>query len=253
MKVAAVQFAPVFKDKQANLASVVALATTAAEAGAKLIVLPELCTTGYSFMSYSDARPYAEEVEQYPNGWSRSNPPGSLFAMQKLVDTYGVGIAWGIASIGGVNRTNTLYNTQVFLYPGGFKHYNKLNFYGNDYLWATPGTESPPIVTWNGKRIGLMVCADIRDKSDEIDDFYEKGDADIVAFSANFGSGAFPSKAWMKFVKRNQMTLVVSNRYGQEVNNDFGFGGVCVIDPTLKVHCDGLRWKEPCIVYADVP
>jgi predicted amidohydrolase len=256
MRLAAIQYAPVFKNREANLKTAVTLATMAAEAGANIIVLPELCTTGYSFMSYEDAKPYAEEVGGFETGYSRSNPPSSMFAMKKIVDRYGVAIVWGVMEISGVNKTNALHNSQVLLKPDGFVSYQKINPWGNDFLWGTPGTASPPITTFKGKRVGLLICRDVRDKGDKgtgLTDFYEKGDADIVCFSSNFGSGGFPSTSWVKFAQENKVWFVVSNRYGQEIHNDFGHGGICIVEPQGKVHCEGLKWNEPCIVYADVP
>lgn len=259
MKVAAVQFAPSFKDRQENLTAAVILASRAAQSGAKLIVLPELCTTGYSFMSYGEARPFAENIDAWP-GYSRSNPPSTMFAIREVAAKYGCAIAWGMMTIADVNRTNKLYNSQILMLPDGtFKTYNKVNLWGNDFLWAENGQESPPIVNFGGKRIGLLICRDVRDKSSALKDFYEKGDADIVAFSSNFGDGGFPSTSWMDFAKENRTTLVVSNRYGQEGANNFGEGGICVIEPPSdgreygRVHCEGLKWNEPCIVYAEVP
>jgi predicted amidohydrolase len=260
MKVAAVQFAPKLKDRQENLTAAVILASRAAQAGAKLIVLPELCLTGYSFMSYEEARPYAEDIEEWPNGWSKSNPPSSLIAMRELTSKYGCAIAWGLVTISGANRTNQLHNSQVLMLPdGSITTYNKVNLWGNDFLWSTSGKQSPPIVKFGGKKIGLLICRDVRDRSSGFKDFYEKGDADIVAFSSNFGDGGFPSTSWMDFAKENRTTFVVSNRYGREGANNFGEGGICIIEPPSegreygRVHCEGLKWGEPCIVYAEVP
>lgn len=259
MKVAAVQSRPILKDRAANIKMLISLAVTAAEAGAKLIVLNELATTGYSFMSYEEAKPFAEHIDKWP-GYSRSNPPSMMFAMQKITAKYQCAIAWGMMTIADVNSTNTLHNSQVLMLPdGSFKWVHKLNLWGNDWLWSTPGTESPPIVSFEGKKIGLLICRDIRDKAIGFKDLYEKGDADIVAFSSNFGDGGFPSTSWMDFAKENRTTLVVSNRYGQEGANNFGEGGICIIEPPSggreygRVHCEGLKWNEPCIVYANVP
>lgn len=260
MLVAAVQMAPKFKDPQENLTAMTILASRAGEAGAKLIVLPELATTGYSFMSYEEARPYAEHIEDWPNGWSRSNPPRTLLAMRELASKYNCCIAWGLITISGVNRTNQLHNSQVLMFPdSSIEWVDKLNSWGNDWLWSTPGKKSPPVVNFEGKKIGLLICRDVRDRSNAFKDFYEPGDADIVAFSSNFGDGGFPSTSWMDFAKENRCTFVVSNRYGQEGANNFGEGGICVIEPPSKdreygrVHCEGLVWNQPCIVYADVP
>lgn len=225
----------------------VGLITQAGQTGARLIVLPELCTSGYSFMSPEDARPYAEVLDG--NG-------RTLRTMQGLSRAYGAAIVWGMP----VADSKGLYNAQVIVLPNGeWKTYCKLNPWGNDFLWSLPGRESPPIVSFLGKKIGLLICRDIRDKSTSFKEFYEKGDADIVAFSANFGDGGFPAVSWMDFAKDNNVWLAVSNRYGQETCNNFGEGGICVIEPPSgereygPVHCRGLRWEAPCVVYADVP
>lgn len=213
----------------------------AASKGAELIVFPELATSGYSFMSEKDVRPHAEVLDG-------SGPIVQHF--QGLSKLYDVAIVWGMPGI----TQKGLTNSQVMVTPeGDLRSYDKVNPWGNDFIWATPGEASPPVVTWRGKKIGLLICRDVRDKSSEIESFYEPGDADIVAFSSNFGDGGFPALAWMSFVKSNRVWLVVSNRYGKESCNNFGEGGICVISPDSKVHCEGLVWEAPCIVYADVP
>lgn len=258
MLVAAVQYAPFFKNVKANLAVARDLVTQAAKEGAKLIVLPELALAGYSFLSSAEARLYAEDISQFPNGFHKSYEPISMRTMAAMAKQYDCAIVWGLITIPDVTK-GVLHNTQVLMLPNGeFHQYHKLNLWGNDFLWAQPGNTSPPIVKWRGKRIGLLICRDVRDKSSGFKDFYEKGDADIVAFSANFGDGGFPSVSWMDFAKDNQVTLIVSNRYGREQNNNFGEGGICIIEPPVpgrengKVHCKGLKWNEPCIVYAEV-
>lgn len=241
MKVAAVQFAPILKEPERNLRTAAELVIQAAREGAELVVLPELCTTGYSFMSRSEAEPFAEDLD----GDSRSMKIFSSLALR-----YNVAIAWGVMEKG----PEHLHNSQVLVLPNG-KHWvcRKLNRWANDMLWAESGDQSPPIAEFRGKTIGLLICRDVRDKSADVKEFYEPGDADIVAFSSNFGDGGFPSVSWHEFATENKTWLVVSNRYGREQNNDFGEGGICVISPKGEVFCDGLKWNAPCIVYADVP
>lgn len=254
MKVAAVQFAPVFKNVGKNLQMMEALVRLAAKNGALLVVLPELCTSGYSFLSDEEARTFSELLQ---DGKSivKGAPEvrvNSMGLMRALCSELEVGIAWGLVEEDA--GTGDLYNTQVLVLPDGtWTHYRKVNQWGNDYIWSKPGKASPPITTFARKRVGLLICADIQDKSDNIESFYEPGDADIVAFSANWGDGGFPAGKWVKFAKTNHCVLVVSNRYGQETCNNFGEGGVCVIEPNSKIHCQGLKWNEPCIVYAEVP
>ncbi len=252
IKVAAVQMAPVFEDKMGNLRRMAHLVKQAADEHAQLIVFPELATSGYSFMDREEAALLAEPI----------HPDTLTFkSMRVLAESFQVTLVWGM--IEHDPGTDELYNSQVLVTPDGkWMSYRKVNRWGNDFLWSRPGRGNPPVMTLSlesttgdpvEKKVGLLVCRDVRDKKDDKwKSFYEKGDADIVCLSCNWGDGGFPSVSWMDFVEDNLMTLIVSNRYKKEANNDFGEGGVCVIEPTDKVTCTGLRWFEDCIVYAEI-
>lgn len=250
MRVATVQFCPVFRDQAGNIKRLKELVIRAAENGAQLIVLPELATTGYSFMSRAEAEPHAE-ILQYPS----EAPHSSFRVFRALASKYSVHIAWGLVEKS--QGTGSLFNSQVLMCPSGeFESYQKCNRFGNDWLWASEGRASPPVrrITAGGKayKVGLLICRDIRDKAEHRDSLYEPGDADVIAYSANFGDGAFPATAWIDFAKNNRTTLVVSNRYGHEANNNFGEGGVCIVRPDRSVTCEGLLWSQDCIVYGEV-
>ncbi len=264
IKVAAVQFAPTLKDPSGNLSKLTELVALAAKNGAQLVVLPELCTSGYSFMDEEEAMPFAEVLTDFVPPQSADEgiaelraAPNSMLVMWALSKRYNIAIAWGVLEKDAA--TGKLYNTQVLRAPGGgiWEFYRKVNLWGNDFLWASEGRANPPVlkIDFDGvtKKVGLLICRDVRDKKDDTwKSFYQKGDADLVAFSANWGDGGFPSVTWMEFAKDNDTTLIVSNRYKKEENNDFGEGGVCVIEPSGKVHCKGLVWNQNCIVYAEV-
>lgn len=250
MKVAAIQFAPTLKDQVGNIRTAKALVSRAAQEGAKIIVLPELCTSGYSLMSSDEARPFAEQ----PGAYLRAGAVPTMDAFGEIVRGYQAAVAWG--TVEQDYGTGKLYNSQILMTPSKHVVCRKLNQWGNDFLWADEGRESPPILEFMGKKLGTLVCRDIRDKGPKwsaLNDFYEPGDADIICFSSNFGDGGFPSVTWIEFARTNRVWLIVSNRYGREMNNNFGEGGICVIEPCGKVHCNGLKWSEPCIVYANIP
>ena len=252
MKAAAIQFRPTFKDKPGNLRRLAQLVVDAAKAGAKLVVLPELCTTGYSFMSAEEARPLAESPSWLddPDGL---NPETSLYVFYTLARKLGICIVYGLVTV--ELGTGKLHNSQVYLDPDGYyEQYAKINRWGNDFLWSESGRSNPPIIKSSlGVRVGLLICRDVRDKRDDKwSDFYSKGDADVVCLSANWGDGGFPSVSWMEFASDNGCVLVVANRHGQESCNNFGEGGSCVILPDGKVFCEGLEFSRDCIVIADI-
>src|SRR6266540_535906 len=61
-KVAAIQYEPTLGDKEKNIDDLVRLTTEAAENGARLIVLPEMATTGYCWYSREEIAPFAEPI-----------------------------------------------------------------------------------------------------------------------------------------------------------------------------------------------
>lgn len=254
MLVAAIQFRPFLKEVRRNLQKLVSLVIEAGEKGAKITVLPELCITGYSFMSQKEAELFAEIISDFKP--QDRNPVSSISVFYALAHKYDMYIAWGLVEKD--NGSKNLFNSQILMCPdGSFETYRKINRFSADFLWASEGRANPPIrkIKVNGKtyKVGLLICRDVRDKKDDTwKDFYEKGEADIVCLSTSWGRGAFPANAWMDFVKDNDTTLIISNRYGKEVPHDFGDGGICIIKPDQKVQCEGLVWNKDCIVYGDV-
>jgi len=251
MRVATVQFCPTFKDKLGNLQRLARLVMEAAQNGAKLVVLPELCTTGYSFMSSREASLLAESYTWLED--PRKHPSSSMAVFYSLCQKLEIAIVFGYVEID--LGTKQLHNSQLYIEPSGFyASYAKVNRWGSDFLWCKPGISNPPVIhSQFGPRIGMLICRDVRDKRDDKwREFYSPGDADIVCLSTNWGDGGFPAVSWMDFVSENRTGLIVSNRYGQEGPNDFGEGGVCVITQEGAVLCEGLVWSQDCIVYAEV-
>jgi predicted amidohydrolase len=254
MLVSVVQFCPSFKEVRRNLQKLASLIIQAGEKGAKIAVLPELCLTGYSFMSQKEAEPFAEIISDFKP--QTKNPVSSMSVFYALARKYNMHIAWGLVEKD--SGTGRLHNSQVLMCPdGSFETMRKINSFANDFLWATEGRANPPIrkitIDDETRKVGLLICRDVRDKKDDKwKDFYEKGDADLVLLSAAWGKGGFPANAWMDFVKENEATLAISNRYGIEANNDFGNGGIGIIKPDGKVQCEGLVWNQDCIVFGEI-
>ena len=77
VKIACIQMEPVVGDKQRNLQKSLAMIEEAASQGARLVVLPELCNSGYVFAS-RDEFELAEPVDSgaTSRAWSESRARG---------------------------------------------------------------------------------------------------------------------------------------------------------------------------------
>ncbi len=266
MKACAIQFCPSFKQKAENIRRLAKLVAQAAREGAQLIVMPEMAVTGYSFMGFDDANPLAEVIAGFrAQEGAPIDTASSMSVMAALAKRLKVHLVWGL--IEKDPGTGLLYNSQVYMDPAGyFESYRKVNLWGNDMLWATEGRGNPPVIQRAGpfaiegdpqamvmRKLGLLICRDVRDRKDDTwSNFYSAGDADVVAFSTAWGDGGFPATAWVDFARDNRCWLVVANRYGYEIPNDFGEGGSCIISPEGKVQIQGLVFNADCIVHGTV-
>jgi predicted amidohydrolase len=61
-KVATVQFEPTMFEKERNIARLIELCEAAALAGARLIVTPEMGTTGYCWFDRAEVSPFVETI-----------------------------------------------------------------------------------------------------------------------------------------------------------------------------------------------
>ena len=82
VKVAVVQMEPVVGETERNLANCLAKAAEAADNGAQLIVLPELCVSGYVFANREEAFALSEPI---PGGKSCQVIGKSSYLVKNIV------------------------------------------------------------------------------------------------------------------------------------------------------------------------
>ncbi len=104
--VAAVQFEPTLNDKRGNVDRLLPLVTEAAEAGARVIVTPEMATTGYCWY---DRREIADLVEPIPG------PTTEVFG--EIARQYGCYIVVGMPEVN--SATGIYYNSAALVGPDG--------------------------------------------------------------------------------------------------------------------------------------
>ncbi|MEQ8354296.1 MAG: nitrilase family protein [Kiloniellaceae bacterium] len=147
VRVACVQMRPEVGAKAENIATSRRFIETAAAQGAKLIVLPELCNSGYVFESLEEARSLAEPV---PGG-----PSCELWAeLAARLDVY---------IVAGINELaeTKLYNSAVVIGPQGYlATYRKVHLWDKENLFFAPGDLGFPVVETPLGRLGVFICYD---------------------------------------------------------------------------------------------
>lgn len=116
------------------------------DAGADVVVLPELVTSGYVFHS-------VEEVEQVA---VRADHP--LFADWAKA-AGGAVVVGGFAERGDDGR---LYNSAVLVDDSGVRAvYRKTHLWDREKLFFTPGPDIPPVVQTRVGMVAVLICYDL--------------------------------------------------------------------------------------------
>src|SRR6478609_954897 len=148
LRVAAIQMEPRVGHKEANVARSLVLMADAAKGGAQLVVLPELCNSGYVFDTREEAFGLAEEI---PTG-------ASCRAWMDAARQYNLYVVAGITEREG----EALYNSAVVLGPKGYiGTYRKNHLWGAENLFFEPGNLGVPVFRIGPGRIACAICYDI--------------------------------------------------------------------------------------------
>ena len=213
--VATVQYEPSQFQKDHNVDSLLNLCEEAANKGAKLIVTPEMGTTGYCFLNRQEISSLVETI-----------PGPTTKKFQSVTKKFNCYIVIGMPEID--DETQLYYNSAVLIGPNGIigKH-RKSHGYIAEPKWSAPGQEHLVFETEIGK-IGILICMDIH--------FIETArlvalqDADIIIHISNWLSERTPAPYWISRAFENGCYLIESNRWGLERTVQFS-GGSCIINP----------------------
>ena len=239
--VAAVQFEPKILDVHKNIATAKQLAFEAAGKGAKVIVLPELCTSGYVLRSKEEASSVCQERDGYQTE-----------AFIPLAKKFNCHIVFGYVEL----KEGNLYNSAAVVGPTGLvANSQKHNSWGSDALWATQSESLAPVVVTQAGRLGVLVCRDVMNNYRESykfynsdHKFYKKGSVDTIALLTNWGSDfGYPDNNWIELAEETNANVIVSNRIGKERDMKFK-GGSCIIDRDRHVWTHGSSFSESAVV-----
>ncbi len=145
MLTAALQFRPEFLNVHSNLDRI---ASYISSCEAELLVLPELCTTGYFFHDAAQLASVAEDL----TGPAVSLLREASFAGRRI-------IVAGIAERDG----GRIYNSAVTVLPdGSVDVYRKTHLFAEEKILFAPGDTGFRVLDFGTWRLGVMICYDWR-------------------------------------------------------------------------------------------
>lgn len=202
MRVAALQFQPTLLEVDANLATI---ERELSAADADLVVLPELCTTGYFF---PDATALAATAETLDGR--------SVQLLRDHARSMGCTIVAGLAERAG----ERLFNSAITVTADGALHlYRKVHLFAEENILFTPGDLGFPVVDIGACRLGVMICYDWR--FPEAARTLALRGAQIIAHPSDLV--AAPS-LWQPVMRtrsvENRVATVTANRIGTETRGD---------------------------------
>lgn len=147
VKVAAATFHPT--DQAHNIPKMVEMSAEAAKNGAKLIVFPELSSTGFLYLTAADVGPNVDTV-----------PGKATDALGKIAEQNNVYIAFGM--IEKDPDTGVMFNSAAMVGPKGFvaKYRKNQLAVGDDNIFRAPGNLGFPVFDTELGKIAMLICYD---------------------------------------------------------------------------------------------
>lgn len=147
---ATVQFEPRIGYKDDNVKRSIELINQAADKGAKLITLPEMCNTGYMFNTREECHALAEKIPEGP----------TTQAWMKVAKERGVYVCAGIGEMDVDGKR--LYNSAVLVGPDGYiGTHRKLHLWCDDKVFMEPGNLGYQVFDTPIGRIAMLICFDM--------------------------------------------------------------------------------------------
>ncbi|NMC09835.1 MAG: carbon-nitrogen hydrolase family protein [Methanothrix sp.] len=240
LKVALVHASISWKDKDKNLARLLALNEEAAQEGSQIIVNTELATTGYAFESRREIAPLAESI-----------PGPTTEAFGRIAKEYGCYICIGMAERD--CGTGIFYNSAALLGPTGtvVARHRKLSPAFRENLWAAKGNIPVDVVQTEFGPISLLICAD--SYSYRPARIAALQGARILLVPANWPPEHHnPEKFWRARALENGMYILACNRTGKDRVMDCNSAQSFVVDPRGEAIVQASS-PEDTIIYCTLP
>jgi predicted amidohydrolase len=207
-RIAVQQLAPAIGDLDANRALALGAIREAVDAGADVVVLPELVTSGYKLADPDEARSCAIGTD---------HPILAEWAAEAA--RADVVLVAGFCELGDDGNT---YNSAAILDAGGLRAvYRKLHLWDGEKLLFAPGAEAPPVVDTRVGKVAAIICYDL--EFPELTRSVALRGAQLLAVPTNWPlverpAGERPPEAViaMATARMNRMAIACADRLGTE-------------------------------------
>ena len=210
MRIGCVQFAPAFGDVKETIARLEALLPQAEEAD--LLVLPELCNSGYAFESLEEACAAAENVSGGP----------FIDFIEDYCSRTGTHVVTGYCE----HACRRLFNSALLIGPDGpVGRYRKLHLFLNEKDFFQPGDLGLPVFDVAGTKVGILICFDWQ--FPEAWRVLALAGAEVICHPSNLVLPGLAQRAVPLHAMLNRLFVVTANRIGSE--RDMTFTGRSII------------------------
>jgi predicted amidohydrolase len=199
-RVAALQFNPRWGQLEENVDRLARAFEGAAQQGARIIVAPEMATTGYVYTSRQEIDSFVETI-----------PGRTTRRFAQISQQYLCYLAWGMAELD--PATGLYYNAMAVVGPQGYLgKYRKTHLWETETHWAAYGNDRPPVLRTPYGSLSLLICQDAN--YSESFRLALLGGADIVCFATN-SSGQTVARLQARAIQ-NGLYIIGANRCDEE-------------------------------------
>lgn len=214
----------------------------AADAGAEVVVLPELTTTGGSFADAAEATARSEPL---------TGP--TTEGLRALSDRHQIVLAAGFCEASGLERP---YNSALLFDRGDLLgSYRKTHLWDREKVLFCPGDEPPKVHATSLGRVGMVVCYDL--EFPEVTRRLAVDHAQIVAAPANWpllpkppGERPIEIAKAQAAAAQNKIFVAIADRVGSDRGLPWT-GGSVICDVSGYLVAEAATGK-PDVVWADL-
>jgi len=236
--IAVAQLAIAIGEPDANRKAAAAAVAEAAAAGARLVVLPELCDSGYVFGD--DASQASAEAGALA---SPADDSATLRQWRALAGEHRLVIVGGFCERGAEGR---LFNSAAVVDASGTRAvYRKAHLWDKEKLVFTPGDAPPPVMDLGFGRVAVMICYDL--EFPEWVRLAALAGADLIAAPVNWPAAARPAGERPAEVIKTQAAAATNGVFVAVADRCQAERGVSWIGGSLLVGPDGYPLAGPVL------